>query len=74
MSDLVVIYNELSRFGLRCVHLMRMGGPVDVDEARGQYIEALASYHKARAEVERLTGGRLEDIRTRTDLKKTGDQ
>jgi hypothetical protein len=40
MADLVVIDDELSRFGLRCVHLMRIGGQVDLAEARGRYIPA----------------------------------
>ena len=31
-------------------------------EARGQYIEALATYHKAVAEAERLIGGELATV------------
>lgn len=33
-------------------------------EAKGRYIEALASYHKARADVERLIGQRIDMIET----------
>ncbi|MBW2043154.1 MAG: TolC family protein [Deltaproteobacteria bacterium] len=33
-------------------------------EARGRYIEALAAYHTARAEVERLIGQRIDAIET----------
>jgi outer membrane protein, heavy metal efflux system len=42
-------------------------------EAKGQYIESLASYHKAQAEVERLTGERLKDIQAIFENKQTGD-
>jgi cobalt-zinc-cadmium efflux system outer membrane protein len=38
-------------------------------EVRGQYIEALAAYHQARAEVERLIGAPLE-----TDIVNTGQE
>ena len=31
-------------------------------EAKGQYIEALATYHKAVAEAERLLGGELTTV------------
>ena len=33
-------------------------------EAKGQYIEALSAYHKARADVERLIGQRIDMIET----------
>ena len=33
-------------------------------EAKGQYIEALSAYHKARADVERLIGQRIDTIET----------
>ncbi|MCD6395081.1 MAG: TolC family protein [Planctomycetes bacterium] len=33
-------------------------------EAKGQYIEALSAYHKARADVERLIGQRIDAIET----------
>ena len=33
-------------------------------EAKGQYIEALGAYHKARADVERLIGQRIDTIET----------
>ena len=33
-------------------------------EARARYVEALASYHTAKADVERLTGQRIDTIRT----------
>ena len=36
-------------------------------EAKGQYIEALADYHKAKADLERLTG---QEIDTITDVPK----
>jgi cobalt-zinc-cadmium efflux system outer membrane protein len=32
-------------------------------EAKGSYIESLASYHKAKADVERLIGSSLDDVR-----------
>jgi cobalt-zinc-cadmium efflux system outer membrane protein len=31
-------------------------------EAKGQYIDSVAAYHKARADVERLIGGRVESM------------
>ena len=33
-------------------------------EAKGQYIGALSAYHKARADVERLIGQRIDTIET----------
>lgn len=40
MSDLVVIDNYLSRFGLRGVHVMSMSGPVDAAAVRERYVTA----------------------------------
>jgi cobalt-zinc-cadmium efflux system outer membrane protein len=36
-------------------------------EARGQYIEALASFHKSKAQVERLIGERLDAVKNTPD-------
>ncbi len=38
-------------------------------EVRGKYIEALATHHKARADVERLIGRSLESLNGRTEAK-----
>ena len=37
-SQTVVVDNYLSRFGLRGVHLMRMGAAVDVEAARARWV------------------------------------
>lgn len=39
-------------------------------EARGQYLESLASYHQARAEVERLIGASLKTVNTDNQQEK----
>jgi len=43
-------------------------------EARGQYVESLAAYHKARAEVERLIGQSLDSIENNRKSKQKGQE
>ncbi len=38
VDDLVVVDNELSRYGFRWVHVMRVGRAVDAEEAHGQFV------------------------------------
>ena len=38
-------------------------------EVRGRYIEALAGYHKARADVERLIGRNLDNLQNSIEAK-----